>query len=159
MPSLGADALSVAHDAGALPEAETEFGTTERLRDAVNEIVEQTPTVFGRLEALANLQKAPDEGLPIPTNLSCTSEQFRRAIESSHLDMLCLWLSRRWEYRLADARIYFTRRSQQAAQASTRMQQTESYRRLVPAQAQECQKEHFLMEVRILLSLAAASLE
>lgn len=139
--------------------AATELGATEHVREAVREITEEMPTVFGRLELLSKLQEAADDSLPIQSAMPCTIQQFRRAVETTHLDLLYQWLSRSWEYRLADMRIYFSRRGKDAHRAITHMLKTESYRQMVPAQAQQDHKDHFLMHAPILLNLAIRSFE
>lgn len=137
----------------------TNLGTTERLCDAVNEMVEKAPTLFGRLELLARLQDTSDDDLPLPLLPSCTSREFRRAVEITHLDLLYQWLSRSWELRIADTRIHYTRLGREPRRLITRALETESYRQLLPPQADPSHREHFLLDMRILLNLVNGSFE
>lgn len=136
-----------------------ELGTTDRARDAVMEMLEQTPTLFGRLEILSNLQNTSDENLPMPEELSCTRREFRRAVELSHLELLYQWLSRSWELRLADTRIHFNRLGGEPNRLVSRALETESYRRLVPPQADQSHRDHFLMDIHALLCLVIGSFD
>lgn len=155
---LGSSARSTALELAPLFATGPELGTTERAREFVSEMIEGTPTLFGRLEVLANLQEALDRDIQLTADPTLERGEMRKALQRAHKDILCQWLSRSFAHRLTDMTVYFGRLGAKGKGILTNMIQTEGYRRLIPQNADPCHHQHFLADVRVLLALVVAAM-
>jgi len=126
----------------------------------LHDLLEQIPTMFGRLTRLADAIDPSGQRYRIEKlDTIMAPELATEIIQREHNRILVEWLECPTIFRVADMAAHFRRALRQNTGSLVSLGRRRAYERLLPLEVPDITRLHFLTEMRILVPMVAARLE